>query len=72
MVTSSVFPFFCFPTFPALVPYGGMSIDVQGLMLLSQFSAIFANFWQKMALFSKTNVMIKLLHNLPSKMPIFR
>jgi hypothetical protein len=35
-----------------------------GSMLLSQFSAIFANFRQKMAFFSKPNVMIKILHNL--------
>jgi hypothetical protein len=35
-----------------------------GSMLLSQFSAIFANFRQKLALFSKTNVMIIILHNL--------
>jgi hypothetical protein len=36
----------------------------QGSMLRSQFSAIFANFRQKMAFFSKTNVTIKILHNL--------
>jgi hypothetical protein len=37
-----------------------------GSMLWSQFSAIFANFRRKkLAFFSKTNVMIKILHNLP-------
>jgi hypothetical protein len=45
-------------------------------MLLSQFSAIFNNFGEKMAFFSKTNVMIKMLHYLHSfvlsqKTPIF-
>jgi hypothetical protein len=33
-------------------------------MLWSQFSAIFDNFGEKLAFFSKTNVMIKILHNL--------
>jgi hypothetical protein len=33
-------------------------------MLWSKFSAIFANFGVKMAFFSKTNVMIKILHDL--------
>jgi hypothetical protein len=34
-------------------------------MLWSQFSAIFANFSaKKLAFYSKTNVMIKILHNL--------
>jgi hypothetical protein len=37
----------------------------QGLMLLSQFSAIFDNFRRKnWAFFSKTNVIIKILHNI--------
>jgi hypothetical protein len=36
----------------------------QGSMLWSQFSAIFDNFRQKMAFFSKTNVTIKIFHNL--------
>jgi hypothetical protein len=37
----------------------------QGSMFLSQFSAIFANFRRKkLAFFSKTNVMIKILHYL--------
>jgi hypothetical protein len=33
-------------------------------MLWSQFSAIFANFGQKMGFFSKTNDMIQFVHNL--------
>jgi hypothetical protein len=37
----------------------------QGSMLWSQFSAIFDHFWKnKLAFFSKTNVMIKILHYL--------
>jgi hypothetical protein len=35
-----------------------------GSMLWSQFSAIYGNFLQKIAFFSKTNVMIKILDNL--------
>jgi hypothetical protein len=35
---------------------------IQGSMLRSQFTAIFDNFGQKMAFFSKPNVMIKILH----------
>jgi hypothetical protein len=43
----------------------GMSMFAQGSMLWSQFSAIFAIFLRKkLAFFSKTNVMIKFLHNL--------
>jgi hypothetical protein len=40
-------------------------IRVASGMLWSQFSAIFDNFWRKnWRFFSKTNVMIKILHNL--------
>jgi hypothetical protein len=35
-----------------------------GRWLWSEFSAIFDNFRQKMAFFTETNVMIKILHNL--------